>query len=84
MATPVGQNDSIITLGLDLVEETEQNAAIIVDGVTKSAAAEPPGQPVPPGPEQNAELQQAREAAEEARKREAEQEQTRERDGMER
>jgi hypothetical protein len=84
MPAPAGQHDSIITFGLDMVEETEQNAGIIIDHATEDAAASEPQQG--PASEQDAALQQAREAAEEARKREAEEEQERqrERDGMER
>ena len=68
---PTGSNDSIITLGLDLTEETEQNAGIILGETAKAgseltAAAESPSA----FDREQAELEEARAAAEEARRRE--------------
>ena len=67
---PTGSNDSIITLGFDLVEETEQNAGIIL-GETAKAGAELTAAESPSAFErEQAELEEARAAAEEARQRE--------------
>ena len=69
-----GKNDSIITLGLDLTEETEQNLGYIIGEAGKAggelaADAENPG-PSAGEKEQAAQLEEARAAAEEARQRE--------------
>ena len=66
-----GSNNSIITLGLDLAEETEQNAGIIL-GETAKAGAELTAAPESPSAfeREQAELEEARAAAEEARQRE--------------
>ena len=68
---PTGSNDSIITLGLDLAEETEQNAGIIL-GETVKAGAEltAAGEGPSAFEREQAELEEARAAAEEARQRE--------------
>ena len=68
---PTGSNDSIITLGLDLAEETEQNAGIIL-GETAKAGAELTAAAESPSAfeREQAELEEARAAAEEARQRE--------------
>jgi MoxR-like ATPase len=68
---PTGSNDSLITLGLDLAEETEQNAGIVLGetlkaGAELTAAAEGPSA----FEREQAELEEARAAAEEARQRE--------------
>lgn len=67
-----GSNDSIISVGLDLAEETEQNAAIIL-GETAKAGAEltaAEGQSPSAFEREQAELEEARAAAEEARRHE--------------
>jgi len=71
MTMPTGSNDSIITLGFDLAEETEENAAIILSETGKAAgelaaAAESPSA----FEREQAELEEARAAAEDARRRE--------------
>ena len=70
MAT--GRNDSIITLGLDLTEETEQNAGIILGDTAKAGAelSAAEGQSPSAFEREQAELEEARAAAEEARRRE--------------
>jgi hypothetical protein len=65
----MGQNDSIITLGLELVEETEKSVGEIVAGVAEQPVQDAP-QREDPGLEEARQLaQQARdyEAAENAR-----------------
>jgi hypothetical protein len=68
---PTASNDSIITLGFDLAEETEQNAGIILGEVGK-AGAELTAAPESPSAfeREQAELEESRAAAEEARRRE--------------
>ena len=74
MAT--GSNDSIITLGFDLAEETEQNAAIILAATGKAAGELAAAENSPSAYErEQAELEEARAVAEEARRREEAQKQ---------
>jgi hypothetical protein len=65
------KHDSILTFGLDMVEETEQNAGIILGETGKAGAeiaAASDGQS--PSDREQAELEEARAAAEDARQRE--------------
>lgn len=79
MATEPAKNDSIITLGLDLAEETEQSAGVIASEFGKSGAELAGQEPQPTPQQKEAELQEAREIAERAREQEAaEQERQRE------
>lgn len=68
---PTGSNDSIITLGFDLAEETEQNAGIILAETGKAAGELTAAENSPSAFErEQAELEEARAAAGEARQRE--------------
>jgi hypothetical protein len=67
-----GSNDSIITLGFDLAEETEQNAGIILSETAKAGAELAAAEEQSPSAfeREQADLEEARAAAEEARRRE--------------
>jgi hypothetical protein len=71
MPKPAGNNDSIITFGLDMMEETEQNMGVILDAAGKSDG-NPEGPEADANDREAAELEEARAVAEEARRREQE------------
>lgn len=68
---PTSSNDSIISVGFDLAEETERNAAIILAETGKAAGELMAAENSPSAFErEQAALEEARAAAEDARRRE--------------
>jgi hypothetical protein len=73
MAIPPAQNDSVITFGLDIAEETERSGGEIATGLGKEVEqmAGPETEQATPEQDQQAELQEAQQLAQAAREQEA-------------